>query len=201
MEQDYRKLCIELFGTDDAAQLRRIAENAKGKNPRGAGRRRRFSRDDVAEMRRLRAGGMKLADIAARFGTSRQVIGRYLNPGPEPGCTMRMTYMFRRSPCTVIDVDLLTRRVYIRNFTDDVIHRAFGVNEHPDWEDFEYFLRDRCFPESRGNRKSLLRQLGLTDYDPLQIVEKTQGRMADDDMWIRIQTYERSAEHDRTHRS
>jgi hypothetical protein len=27
METDYRKLCLDLFGTDDKEQLRKIAEN------------------------------------------------------------------------------------------------------------------------------------------------------------------------------
>ena len=28
--------------------------------------------------------------------------------------------------------------------------------------------------------------MGLTDYDPLQIAEKTKGRLADDEMWLRF---------------
>ena len=44
------------------------------------------------------------------------------------------------------------------------------------------------------NKKELLRQLGLTDYDPLQIIEKTRGRMADDEQWLKIRYLERRAE-------
>jgi hypothetical protein len=54
------------------------------------------------------------------------------------------------------------------------------------WNDFERFLRDRCFPQTRGNCKELLQEMELTDYDPLQIVEKTKGRLADDEMWLRF---------------
>ena len=75
--------------------------------------------------------------------------------------------------------------------TKDILHRAFGVKEEPTWEDFQVFLQDRCFPETRGNVKVILAGLGLQDYDPLQIVEKTKGRTAEDDLWLRFQYYGR----------
>ena len=30
------------------------------------------------------------------------------------------------------------------------------------------------------------KEMDLTDYDPLKIVEKTKGRLADDEMWLRL---------------
>lgn len=188
MSTDYKKLCFELFGTDDVDELRSLAlklQQRKG-NPRNAGRKRLFSAGDVKRMEELRNGGMTINEIAREYHTSRQVVGRYLNSQPKQGCTMRMTYMFRRQPCTVIDLDFLNRQVYIENKTDDILHRAFGVNTEPKWQDFEEFLSERCFPKTRGNCKQILEELGLTDYDPLQIVERTRGRMADDDMWFRF---------------
>ncbi len=89
--------------------------------------------------------------------------------------------------CTVIDVDFKHRKIYIRNKTGDILHRAFGVVEEPDWEDFEEFLESRCFPISRANLKLVLRDVGVESYDPLQIIEKTKGRMAEDYQWIKIQ--------------
>lgn len=97
--------------------------------------------------------------------------------------------MYGRHPCTVIDVDFLHQKVYIQNRTDDLLHRAFGVVEDPSWEDFQDFLESRCFPSTRGNVKAELRELGLTDYDPLQIVEKTHGRTAEDNLWLKFQYY------------
>lgn len=187
MYTDYRKLCMELFGTDDVAELRKIAENLQMKNPRGAGRKKRFADSDVQNMKRLSAAGMDIQDIAMQYGTTRQTVSRYLHsePDPKPGYTMRLTYMFRRTPCTIIDVDFLNQRIAIQNQTDDLLHRAFGILENPTWEDFEIFLKDRCFPATRGNAKELLASLNLTDHDPLQIVEKTQGRMAEDELWLK----------------
>ena len=116
---------------------------------------------------------------------------------PAEGVTLRMTYMWRQKPCSVIDVDFLRQRLTVRNMTDDMLHRAFGVNQSPTWEDLDLFLRERCFPESRGDAKELLRQLGLDEYDPLQIVEKTHGRTSDDDMWLRFRYYGRESDREK----
>ena len=50
MATDFRKLCIALFGTDDVARLREIAEKANQRNPRNAGRKKRFSAADIEDM-------------------------------------------------------------------------------------------------------------------------------------------------------
>lgn len=183
-EMNYRALCIELFGTDDEATLRKIAAEYRGKNPRNAGRKRKVSEEDIQKMRRMRNAGTSMQELAKAFEISRQTVERYLNTAAEDGYTMRLTYMFRRQPCTVIDVNFLQQQIVIQNKTDDILHRAFGAKESPTWNDFELFLQERCFPRTRGNCKELVRALDLTDYDPLQIVEKTKGRLADDEMWL-----------------
>jgi hypothetical protein len=67
------------------------------------------------------------------------------------------------------------------------------VIEAPTWEDFNYFLKERCFPETRGDAKLLLRQMRIGGYDPLQIVEKTAGRMAEDNLWLKFDYYKEAA--------
>lgn len=186
---DYHKLCLDLFGTDDVNELERIARTYREKNPRKAGRKKKFTAEDVQTIRSLIENGMTVNQVAERFQTSRQIIGKYLNEKPAKGYTLRITYMYQQHPCTIIDVDFLHQRVMIRNKTKDVLHRAFGVTKAPTWDDFEVFLRDRCFPATRGNVKDLLKQLQLTSYDPLQIVEKTRGRTAEDDMWLKFNYY------------
>ena len=105
---------------------------------------------------------------------------------PERAGTMRMWYMFRERPCTLIDVDPLRQKVCIRNYIDHLVFRAFGANEKPSWRDYEEFLRSRCIPEGRDKLKLVLRELGLPFYDPLLIIRKTEGRMAEDEFWIRF---------------
>lgn len=106
---------------------------------------------------------------------------------------MRMEYMHENQLCTVIDVDFQHKKVYIDNKTDRIMLRAFGVNRHPDWEDFTDFLESRCFPRTRCQMKRTLREAGLDSYDPLRIIEETQGRMAEDHHWIRISYRQREA--------
>lgn len=191
MATDYRKLCVELFGTDDVATLRQIAQTCKTKNARNAGRKKKFTTEDVRQMQSMISDGMTINEIAGHFDTSRQMISKYLRTAQRPaaGYTLRMTYMYQKYPCTIIDVDFLNQKVMVQNRTNDVLHRAFGIKETPSWNDFERFLEERCFPASRGNARSILKELGLTSYDPLQIVEKTQGRMADDDLWLKFDYY------------
>lgn len=196
---DYRTLCIELFGTDDVNELKRLSEIINKGNARNAGRKRKFTEEDVRLIQDMRENGATLTEIAAKLGTSRQVIGKYCKSMPPEGYTLRISYMYKQKPCTIIDVDFLNQRIEIQNKTNDPYLRAFGKLENPSWDDFEIFLRDRCFPKTRGNSKAILKQLGLTEHDPLQIVEKTQGRMAEDDMWMQFTYYPRKGKSHETH--
>lgn len=191
MDTDYRELCLDLFGTDNVEELKALAARIKAKNPRNAGRKKKFTQEDIQKMHAMIERGMTIRNVAEQFQTSRQVIGKYLNPKPAEGYTLRMTYMYQQHPCTIIDVDFLNRNIMIQNKTADILHRAFGVVENPTWDDFEFFLQDRCFPATRGNMKELLEGLQLTDYDPLQIAEQTKGKTAEDDMWLKFAYYPR----------
>lgn len=100
---------------------------------------------------------------------------------------IRLWYMHKQSVCTLIDVNEVKREVRIFNYTDNMIFRAFGVVENPDFEMYQEFLESRCFPKTRDKMKLILKDLDLPFYDPFMIIEKTEGRMAEDDFWIRIE--------------
>jgi len=87
---------------------------------------------------------------------------------------------------TIIYADYKTKKIRIENHTDDCIRLAFGKNENPTWEDFENFLEERCVPRQRANIKDILEFLDVLFYDPISIIEKTQGRMAEDNAWMDI---------------
>ena len=57
-----------------------------------------------------------------------------IHPKKSP---LRLRYYFKKELCTVIDVDDRERRVEIKNYVSDPLYRAFGVNEHPDYEEYE----------------------------------------------------------------
>lgn len=106
---------------------------------------------------------------------------------PKKELPLRLFYMNNQRICTLIDVDTLKQIIKIKNFTDDIIFRAFGLNENPSYSDYLDFLKSRCFPETRDKMKLILKDLNLPFYDPFLIIKKTEGRMAEDDFWIRIE--------------
>lgn len=207
---EMRQLCLEIFGTDHPEDLREIAEKAKkydslfGReypvNQRNAGRKARFTQSEQKSMIDMYQGGVSVQEIARHFETSRQTIYKYIEAEKRirenPYITMRMNYKYKDELCTKIDIDFFHKKVYVENRTDNILHRAFGVVQNPDWERFEEFLENRCFPRSRANLKEILRDIGVDSYDPLQIIEKTGGRMAEDKQWIEIIYYERNGGRD-----
>ena len=165
--KDYRKLCIELFGTDDETELRKIAGRLRG------GRKKALSEKDIAFALELQTKGVGTKEIAEHFGVSRQTISKYLNKPLTGSYVMRLDFMFRH--------------------TNDIMKRAFGVNENPTWEDFESFLEERCFPNSRALKKIILQRIGVESYDPLQILELNKGRTAEDNQYINFTRKRRMA--------
>ena len=106
---------------------------------------------------------------------------------PEKKLRLRIYYMYKDEICTIIDADESRRVVEIKNYTDNLQYRAFGINTEPSFADYEEFLESRCFPRSRDKMKLELDKLGIPFYDPMMIIEKTEGRMADDDFWLKIE--------------
>lgn len=106
---------------------------------------------------------------------------------PNKRYPLRLFYMKKSSLCTLIDVDNINQKVIIKNYTNNILDRAFGKNLNPSYEDYEEFLKERCFPETRDKLKLVLEDLGLPFYDPFLIIQKTEGRMAGDNFWIRIE--------------
>ena len=176
--KDYRKLCIELFGTDDENELRKIAGRLRG------GRKKALTEKDIAFALELQTKGVGTKEIADYFGVSRQTISKYLNKPLTDSYVMRLDFMFKQKVCTEIYVDFEHKQIKIINRTNDIMKRAFGVNENPTWEDFESFLEERCFPNSRAFKKTILQRIGVGSYDPLQILEMNKGRTAEDNQYI-----------------
>ena len=106
---------------------------------------------------------------------------------PEKELPLRLYYMNKQNICTIIDVDVMKQKIKIKNYTNNLNYRAFGRNENPTFKDYEDFLKSRCFPETRDKLKLVIEDLNLPFYDPFLIIEKTEGRMADDDFWIKIE--------------
>lgn len=179
-------------------------------NERGAGRKPIFTEEQITELRAKREQGVTVSALAKEYGVSRQTLSGYLNKKDQQmeaiiesikvwrelnrpfrdvnvvDYTMRMDFMCDDECCTQILVDFRHEKIEINNTTDKIILRAFGININPTWEDFMEFLEERCFPRTRDNLKLILQDLDLDFYDPLYIIEKTQGRMGEDMQWVKI---------------
>ena len=59
---------------------------------------------------------------------------------PDEKYRMRLYYMYDNMICSVIDVDEPKRMVKVKNYVDNPIYCAFGVNQYPDDHDYEEFL-------------------------------------------------------------
>ena len=99
---------------------------------------------------------------------------------------MQLEYAHKGTVTTFIDVDFKSNKVKIKNYTNNIIQRAFGVVENPTIDDFNSLLERRCFPPTRDKMKLILRELELDYYDPLCIIRKTEGQMAGDFFTLKI---------------
>ena len=88
--------------------------------------------------------------------------------------------------CTLICADRTVKDLRAENYTDNLVKTAFGENPLPTWADLEAFLEERCIPRKRAGLREYLEALGLDEYDPLAIIQKTHGRMAEDDQWMEV---------------
>ena len=68
---------------------------------------------------------------------------------PEKVWPLRIWYMYGLDVCTLINVNEQERKVKIKNYTDKIMFRAFGVVETPDYDQYLEFMESRCFPKSR----------------------------------------------------
>lgn len=89
--------------------------------------------------------------------------------------------------CSTICADFTAQTVAVENQSVPLVKTAFGNNPFPSWKDFQRFLEERCIPRQRAGLREYLEVLGLEEYDPLAIIEKTSGRMAEDQQWLTVE--------------
>ncbi len=89
--------------------------------------------------------------------------------------------------CTKIIADYTDETLSVENTTGHIVKTAFGKNEVPTWKDFQNFLEERCVPRSRSGIREYLEAIGVEEYNPIEIIKKTSGRMAEDNQWIKLE--------------
>ena len=89
--------------------------------------------------------------------------------------------------CARIAADETKKTVCVENLAADCLKLPFGNNKNPIWKDYQHFLEDRCIPKTRAGLQEYLDAIGVDRYAPLEIIRKTQGRMAEDDLWLTVE--------------
>ena len=89
--------------------------------------------------------------------------------------------------CARIAADETGETLHVENLATDYLKLPFGNNPNPSWADYQHFLENRCIPKTRAGLQEYLETIGLDSYEPLKIIRKTQGRMAEDDLWLTVE--------------
>ena len=89
--------------------------------------------------------------------------------------------------CARIAADETAKKLCVENLVSDFLKLPFGNNQNPSWEDYLHFLESRCIPRTRAGLREYLETIGVGHYNPLEIIRKTQGRMAEDDIWLTVE--------------
>ena len=178
-----------------------------GLNERGAGRKKTLTPDQIEKYIERHKDGETILSLSKEAGVSRQTLSAYFSAEKQTDrifrlyslwaklnrefrkkdlgeYRVRIDYMDQDVCNTVILVDFKNEKIAVHNYTDDPMQRAFGIIPNPSWDDFRYFLSERCIPAGRFQIKQVLRDLGLDSYDPFRILEKTRGRIGEDDRWL-----------------
>ena len=100
---------------------------------------------------------------------------------------VKLSYFDRDRLCTEIIADKTEHSLCVENHTHNTIKTAFGNNTMPTWEQLQLFLEERCIPRARAGLREYLDVIGVEEYDPIEIIQKTEGRMAEDDQWIKME--------------
>jgi len=99
----------------------------------------------------------------------------------------KLTFFDNEKPCSVIMADYTAMTVSVKNVCNNPIKTAFGTNQNPTWAQYQEFLASRCIPKERAGLREYLEAIGLEEYDPLAIIRKTKGKMAEDQQWLLIE--------------
>ena len=120
--------------------------------------------------------------------TKRLGIEEFVDAKKEQGhALLKLSYFDCDKLCSTIVADTTERRICVENHVDHIIKTAFGNNLLPTWDDFQKFLEERCIPRARAGLREYLEAIGVEEYDPIEIIKKTEGRMAEDRQWIKIE--------------
>lgn len=101
---------------------------------------------------------------------------------------MEFTIMHKNKEVEEIKVNFSSGEIEYKNIIDEIPLKQF--NKKPDLFQIFDWLEERSYPRNRTNVNELLREIGLTHYDPKEIVKKTHGVMWEDFICIKFKDEE-----------
>ena len=100
---------------------------------------------------------------------------------------LKLSFYDREHFCTTMLADVSEHMRQVQNHTERIIKTVFGNNLMPTWEDFVFFVEEGCIPHKRAGLRKHVETIGIDEYDPIEIIKKAEGRMAEDDQWIIVE--------------
>lgn len=94
-------------------------------------------------------------------------------------------YLNRDRLISHVEINLKTKEIIAKDYATTPFLTVFGKRPKT-IESLNVFFRQRCFSEERPDKQVLLEMFGLTEYNLLDIVQKTHGLMTHDKYWIRF---------------
>ena len=119
-----------------------------------------------------------------KYLTGQTFVDAKVNKGHQ---VRKLSFFDEQVLCSVIYADFTDQTLTVENFVKNPVKTAFGNCKCPCWEDLQAFLEERCIPKQRDGLQNYLRELRLDAYDPMAIIEKTGGRMAEDQQWLQME--------------
>ena len=100
---------------------------------------------------------------------------------------LKISYYDKNLLCTEVYFDTDESKIKAENYTKNILKTAFGNIENPTVKDLCIFLESRCIPKERAGIKEYLNTIGVMNYEPIEIIKRTAGRMAEDEQWLKVE--------------
>lgn len=97
---------------------------------------------------------------------------------------LQFDVLWRDTLISTVSVDGLNVRLV--NYDSRILLRPFGINTQIDINDVYDFFLSRVIPPTRDGIETVLKAIGLTEYNPVAIARITHGILTDDYTWIRF---------------
>lgn len=99
--------------------------------------------------------------------------------------TLEFDYMYKDEVCTHVFVNFTKQEIKVQQYGDTPIKSVFWKMPQT-MENLFVFFEYRCFERTRCNKKQILEEMGLSEYEPLAICKITHGYLTSDCFWIRF---------------